>query len=401
MSGSPIPDDWDGVSFQCYQVLWPRSEMFEAILLGQISEPSQESYWDLNTGDTSIPAAAIAQAFRLTRKPLISLGLCQEVQMIEPTAFRSYMDTDAVISVGVPVDVDFDTLLFDRGPTGFQIGNGRHKPSASLGIWHYTVFLTLTSGVDIEAWILSDEGASGHEIAHAQSNSGELLLSADWEVTDITEQVWVQIQVTPTSILSSIPSWTYFSGHYIGLPDVITDFVEAVIASGVDDAHETKDGSVFSYTGTNLRVEPTTNPSTGYDAGCRWIGINIPQGSTITQAHVEVQFPTNTRNSPKLTMYAHADDNSSDFATVQDINGRTKTSASVIWNADDLPINEYVSSPDITALIQEVVDRPGWAGQAITILFISDIVDGEEATRFIPYDSDPLAACKIRIDWEL
>lgn len=46
----PIPDDWDGESWQCYVIEWPDSERWRAIFLGQVTAPGKGRFWDERTG---------------------------------------------------------------------------------------------------------------------------------------------------------------------------------------------------------------------------------------------------------------------------------------------------------------------------------------------------------------
>lgn len=46
----PIPDDWDGETYDCFQIQWPRSAKWLAVLAGLISSPSRGRFWDSRTG---------------------------------------------------------------------------------------------------------------------------------------------------------------------------------------------------------------------------------------------------------------------------------------------------------------------------------------------------------------
>jgi len=47
---SPIPDDWDGQTWECYLVAWPKSTQWGAILRGFITTPTRGRFWDANSG---------------------------------------------------------------------------------------------------------------------------------------------------------------------------------------------------------------------------------------------------------------------------------------------------------------------------------------------------------------
>ncbi len=66
MAGAIIPDDWDGSTFECLRIEWPSSELWRAILLGNVSKASLPEYWDADTGNPDDAARAVADAYNLT-----------------------------------------------------------------------------------------------------------------------------------------------------------------------------------------------------------------------------------------------------------------------------------------------------------------------------------------------
>lgn len=46
----PIPDDWDGQSWVCVRVYWPKSTLWLALLSGLVYAPSMGRYWDARNG---------------------------------------------------------------------------------------------------------------------------------------------------------------------------------------------------------------------------------------------------------------------------------------------------------------------------------------------------------------
>lgn len=51
----PIPDDWDGESWNCWMIEWPSSTLWTAILCGFVTQPTRGRFWDASTG--SVEAA--------------------------------------------------------------------------------------------------------------------------------------------------------------------------------------------------------------------------------------------------------------------------------------------------------------------------------------------------------
>ncbi len=46
----PIPNDWDGESWECVQILWPNSPQFWGLLNGLLTLMTRGRYWEENTG---------------------------------------------------------------------------------------------------------------------------------------------------------------------------------------------------------------------------------------------------------------------------------------------------------------------------------------------------------------
>lgn len=103
-----------------------------------------------------------------------------------------------------------------------------------------------------------------------------------------------------------------------------------------------------------------------YNGGTRFTDVTVPQGAHIVEAYVEVYVYYN--DDPSLYLYAEDVDDSQDFSLLRPQH-RERTGEWVLWDADDIG-EGWARSPDIAALIQSVVDRPGWrAGNALSLLW--------------------------------
>jgi len=107
--------------------------------------------------------------------------------------------------------------------------------------------------------------------------------------------------------------------------------------------------------------------------------IKINQGETVS--NFVVYFECNDASSgttPQLKIRAEALDDATAFAaTPNNLTARTKTTAKATWTITDAwSVGVHYPSPDLSAVIQEVVNRPGWAyGNAINIFIELD--DGQ------------------------
>lgn len=137
------------------------------------------------------------------------------------------------------------------------------------------------------------------------------------------------------------------------------------IANRLDDGREGATGVV------KIR-ESSLTLGAGNLVAFRFTGMTIPRGAVIGAAMLEV-VPINRNHLStdlRLRYAGEATDNSPPFAQVAgSLRGRPKTAAFV----DDVPgawtLDQRHPSPDLGAIVQEIVSRPGWQpGQGLTIL---------------------------------
>lgn len=144
------------------------------------------------------------------------------------------------------------------------------------------------------------------------------------------------------------------------------------VAASADDAHERADGTGFSYTSAVHDISSSALASSRGNAGLRFTSINIPAGSTILTCTIEIYVGSKIFDDINVELYFEDVDDAVDFNTGDpDVTSRDPTDATVVpWSADAIaPTPAYVTSPDFTAHLQEIVDRVGWAsGQDVVVL---------------------------------
>jgi PKD repeat protein len=145
-------------------------------------------------------------------------------------------------------------------------------------------------------------------------------------------------------------------------PEPTTYIEEVRVTADSDDAEESESGSMnlvssdleLTYDGSNQAV------------GIRFNGVNIPTGATITNAYIQFKTDETTSEETSLTIQGEAVDNAQTFSSAtRNISSRPHTTSAVIWSpAPWANIGEAGSAqrtPDISSVIQEIVDRPGWS----------------------------------------
>ena len=125
-------------------------------------------------------------------------------------------------------------------------------------------------------------------------------------------------------------------------------------------------------------------------AGTRWAGLyvngsSIPQGSTIESAILRYKANSTNYDDPNITWYGHDVDTAGVFTTVtNNISSRTLTTASVLDKATGIGVTNY-REVNITSVVQEIVDRPGWTGP---IAIIGDCESATFTCNLRPYAYD-------------
>lgn len=162
--------------------------------------------------------------------------------------------------------------------------------------------------------------------------------------------------------------------------DPVATFSASVAASS-DDATEKPNGTV-SRTG-NTGVGSTSGNS---HAGLRFTNVTVSNAAAIADAKLTLVVNTSSIDTPKLYIYGEATDSAAEFTlSSYNISGRSLTTAKVLWNVPSPGTGSgTVETPDIAAIIQEIVNRPGWtSGNNIAIIMVDDGGD----IRFNSYDT--------------
>lgn len=138
--------------------------------------------------------------------------------------------------------------------------------------------------------------------------------------------------------------------------------LERAVASGTDDSY----AYLTYYRWVNGVNERYIIMDSGNWGGLRFTDLPISQGATITSAYLQVRV--DYRDDPAIYIYPQAADNAPGFSQ-SGPQGRQRGSSHARWQAKDVG-DGWVNTPDLKALVQEIVDRPGWRpGNAIAFLW--------------------------------
>ncbi len=129
--------------------------------------------------------------------------------------------------------------------------------------------------------------------------------------------------------------------------------------------------------GSDLELTMDSQEDKQQIVGIRFPNINIPNGSDIVEAFIQFESDENRNGPVTITFHGEVSDSAELFQeTDGDVSGRLKTSASVDWNPDDWNVGDIDNAqrtPDLAAIVQELVNRAGWSsGNAMAFIVSSD-----------------------------
>ena len=164
-------------------------------------------------------------------------------------------------------------------------------------------------------------------------------------------------------------------------------------------SHDNNDAEEAAGGGISLNNDKMEFSQMGW-VGFRFLDVTIPQGATIVNAYLEVKAADSNTESTDLTIFGQdADDTTQFIESDNDLSNRPRTSAAVDWsNVLNWSMNQFYQPPEITTLIQEIVDRGGWSsGSSMVILVRSDDLDGKRLVG--AHDDSSSNAALLHIDY--
>lgn len=174
---------------------------------------------------------------------------------------------------------------------------------------------------------------------------------------------------------------------------------EARVASSADDAEERSTGSV-SLNSSDLEL--TVDDGVGQTVGIRFTGIDIPKGAIITNAYIQFTVDEVSTGTISLLIRGQDVDDAAAFTTAKfNVTSRQATDASVAWAPVDWATRGAADpaqrTPDLSAIIQEIVSRDGWAALNDMVFLITGT--GTRTAR--AYDGGPAAAPLLHVEYSV
>ncbi|HET7292121.1 MAG TPA: Ig-like domain-containing protein [Vicinamibacteria bacterium] len=168
------------------------------------------------------------------------------------------------------------------------------------------------------------------------------------------------------------------------------------VSASSDDAEESASGGM-SLTSTDLEL---VTESTVQTVGVRFNGVSVPRGARVLSAYVQFQVDEVGSAQTDLILQGEASDNAPAFTgSARNISSRARTAAAMAWPPPAWPTVGIAGpdqrTPDLAAVIQEIVDRTGWsAGNSLVL-----IVTGSGKRTAEAFDGVAAAAPLLHVEY--
>ena len=148
---------------------------------------------------------------------------------------------------------------------------------------------------------------------------------------------------------------------------------EVRVATSADDAEEQPDGSIKL---TSSDLELVNDRGNDQVVGMRFQGVPVPQGAVVSSAYLQFEVDEVSTIATALTIRGQAADDPAEFTTTDfDVSSRPTTAESIGWSPPPWTTVGAADvdqrSPDLTAVIQEIVSRPDWAAGNSLVLTVT------------------------------
>ena len=147
-------------------------------------------------------------------------------------------------------------------------------------------------------------------------------------------------------------------------------------------------------------ITPLVDAATEY-FGFRFQNVAVPKSAVIEAAWLSLAVIA-SNDDPNHTIYGHDADNSGVFTTdASNISGRSATTATATWTSAGMAgastADMFFSTPELKTVVQEIVDRAGWASGNAMSLIIQGSADTARDLAVEMWDGDSARAAKLEI----
>ena len=143
-------------------------------------------------------------------------------------------------------------------------------------------------------------------------------------------------------------------------------------ASVRDSVRSGTDGGYSKTSESTIQLAAMVVSGPDYNSLFRFLSIGVPDGATVDSAFLSICGLGSESDSCYVKITAEDTGSAATFSTFSDWTSRHHTSARTGWNLPNFVNRDFVTSPDIKNIIQEVVDRADWDSANNLAVFLQD-----------------------------
>ena len=147
----------------------------------------------------------------------------------------------------------------------------------------------------------------------------------------------------------------------------VSGAVDRQVAASSDDAEESSSGSVNLSSGDLELIHDGSDQV----VGMRWTNVTVPKNAIISRAYVQFRAKESQSEATTLTIRGQAADNAATFSSSK-FSTRSRTSTAGTWSPASWSSGSAGAAqqtPDLSGVIQEIVNRGEWAsGNALALI---------------------------------
>lgn len=249
-------------------------------------------------------------------------------------------------------------------------------------------------------WAVEYDASGASKIVSACYGKDSLDLTAQTHSTDSTPQLqqngrmryfndesWTG-NVKVIDPVTRIPSWKDTPTYPVIMDPTVTED----IAADADDGHEANGAWVGAV--SPIRI----GKGNGYTfhLGFRFTTLAIDQGATINSATLKLNYEFSQYGGGGGTLYGSAVDNAAQWSGSVKPSNRTKTTASATFARHT---TSGIKSFTVTSIVQEIINRAGWASGNSISLFALQTETTDRQTRFEDFSGAGTDEAQLEIDY--
>ncbi len=166
-----------------------------------------------------------------------------------------------------------------------------------------------------------------------------------------------------------------------------------------DDATERGDGSDFSSSGVEVNVNSSTTANGRRNAGFYFPGVTLARGDVVGTVTLRIFGNDPSADDMQCDIFCNAVDNANNFTVEADVTSRSLTTRSVEWISLDTG-GGFFESSDFGTVLQEVVNRPGWAsGNAVVVILRGQNASGAETYNIKAIESATTFEADLQVNY--